>query len=214
MDLTHPHAKGKSRDLRFLKRVFLPDEERQILASHEPDTMLWTLWTGKEAAYKVIRKDNPDVPSTPRLYKVSLDRIDATSEGVSVPDGEAFFGAVDTPVGTINLCTLVTPDYVHSIGISFPSNDALRDRVVSDVEQLCSPEQTAPADESFHVRNAAKRRLSRCLKVKCDLIEIRRTRGMRGLEPPYVYFHGQPAPIDISLSHDGAFIAYAFTLPS
>ncbi|PIP08679.1 MAG: hypothetical protein COX51_03190, partial [Syntrophobacteraceae bacterium CG23_combo_of_CG06-09_8_20_14_all_50_8] len=53
VDLTHPHAKGKSRDLRFLKRVFLPDEERQILASHEPDTMLWTLWTGKEAAYKV-----------------------------------------------------------------------------------------------------------------------------------------------------------------
>jgi len=214
VDLTHPHAKGKSRDLRFLKRVFLPDEERQILASHEPDTMLWTLWTGKEAAYKVTRKDNPNISSAPRLYKVSLDRIDAISEGVSAPEGEAFFGAVDTPAGTISLRTLLTPDCVHSIGISFPSFDVLRDRVVSDVERLCSPEQTAPADESFHVRNAAKKRLSRCLKVNSDNIEIRRNRSIYGLEPPHVCFRGQPAPIDISLSHDGAFIAYAFTLPS
>lgn len=213
VDLNHPHAKEKSKDLRFLKRVFLPDEERQILASHEPDTMLWTLWTGKEAAYKVVQKDRHNVPSTPRLYKVSFDEA---SELVSVPEGKTFSGAVDTPVGTIRLRTFLTTEHAHSIGIFSPSCDALRDRVVWAVERVYSPEQAASADEdeSFHVRNAAKRRLSRCLKIGCDLIEIRRNRGVRGLEPPYVYLHGRPAPIDISLSHDGAFIAYAFSLPS
>lgn len=176
--------------------------------------MLWTLWTGKEAAYKVVRKGKPDVPSIPRFYNVSLGEINSTLEDISSLNGKAFYGVVDTPAGTVSLYTVITNDYVHSIGVSFSFYDVLQGRVVSDVEKLFSPEPDASTDESLHVRNAAKGRLSRCFKINPDIIEIKRDGGIRGLEPPHVYFQGQPAPIDISLSHSGAFIAYAFSLPS
>jgi hypothetical protein len=214
VDLTHPNAKGKSRDIRFLKRAFLPDEQRQIIASGKPDALLWALWTGKEAAYKVIRKDNPDAPAIPRLYKVNLNSQDATSEEVSTPERGTFFGVVDTPFGTIRLRTFLTHEHAHSIGISLSSLDVFRDGIVWAVEHVSSAPMNAFTDESSQVRDIAKRRLSQYLKVSYDHIEIKRDQEITGLGPPHIHFKGQPAPVDISLSHDGAFIAYAFALTS
>ena len=215
VDLSHPHAKGKSRDIRFLKRVFLPEEEGCILADARPDAMLWAFWTGKEAAYKTLQKDHPDISSAPRRYRVILDGRDARDRErrASCPQEGVFSGIVDTPRGTISLHTLMALDYVHSVALPFPYS-ATADRVFLHVEQLRPLEQPSALYESFYVRDAAIRQLAGYFSGSIQDIEIRRNRGLRGLGPPHVYFQGQHASIDISLSHDGVYAAYAFTLLS
>ncbi|MCG6534396.1 MAG: 4'-phosphopantetheinyl transferase superfamily protein [Syntrophales bacterium LBB04] len=212
MDLIQPNAKDKTRDTRFLKRVFLPDEEKFIQADCEPNAMLWALWTGKEAAYKSIQKDSSDIPSIPRLYKVTIDRC--RHEGPALRPGErTFTGTVETPKGNLNLETLITPEYVHSIAVSSPP--PLRKRVAWQIQRMPITEQSLPEFESLYVRHAVKRRLARYWQSGLSDIDIRRFQGPRGLGPPCVFFKGKHAAIDISLSHDGQFAAYAFTiLPS
>jgi phosphopantetheinyl transferase (holo-ACP synthase) len=49
----------------FLDKIFTPREQLQIHAAQNPTTMVWNLWSRKEAAYKIfnrqtgIRKFNP-----------------------------------------------------------------------------------------------------------------------------------------------------------
>jgi phosphopantetheinyl transferase (holo-ACP synthase) len=211
VDLTHPHVKGKSTDTSFRKRVFLPDEEMFLLADVQPDAMLWALWTGKEAAYKVVRKDYADIPSIPRRYRVRIEKECEVDKKCLLRPGKRFlYGTVETPQGNIYLETIIAPDYAHSIATSFFPTPGKK--IVFQVKRMLKSKNASPAYESSYVRDAAKKSLSRYLQGGTDDIEIRRDKGPGGLGPPYVHFQKQAAPIDISLSHDGAFAAYAFTV--
>lgn len=211
VDLLHPHAQGKSRNTRFRKRIFLPEEENLLLADRQPDAMLWALWTGKEAAYKAIQKDQLDIASIPLLYKVAFDRTEEMGTAdARLPGERRLLGTVSTPRGNIRLDTLITSSYVHSIASSFsPDSDT---RIVWQVERMpCG--DPAPEYESLYVRAAAIKSLVQCLPGSSPQdMEIRRDKGPHGLGPPSVYLRGQLTAIDISLSHEGAYAAYAFAI--
>lgn len=64
-------------------------------------------------------------------------------------------------------------------------------------------------DPSSAVRRQARLRLAELLHAPATDIDIQRHRDIRGWGPPRPYLRGQPAPFDLSLSHDGAFVAYA-----
>jgi phosphopantetheinyl transferase (holo-ACP synthase) len=215
MDLLHPHAQGKSKNTRFRERIFLPEEESLLLADCQPDSMLWALWTGKEAAYKAIQKDQWDIAARPLLYKVKFDltddRREETESTVALLPGERrLLGTVATPRGNINLETLITSRYVHSITTSLAPIAGTR--IVWQVERMPC-DNPSPAYESFYVRTAAQKHLAQYLPgSSLQDIEIRRAQGPRGLGPPIVYIRGQVASIDISLSHEGAYVAYAFAI--
>lgn len=215
VDLLHPDALGKSKNIRFLERVFLPEEESLLQADRQPDAMLWALWTGKEAAYKAIQKDQGNIVSQPRLYKVQFDRTEALTAKIELPvtlmSGERrLFGTVTTPVGDVFLETLITPLYVHSIAASF--SPASEIPIVSQVKRMPC-DNPSPAYESSYVRAAAQEHLAQYLPdCSPQDIEIRRARGPRGLASPVIFVRGQVADIDISLSHEGAYVAYAFAL--
>jgi len=203
IDLTDPGKAGKSRDVRFISRVFTSDERHLILNSTDPDETLWTLWAGKEAAYKVMMKKTPGVCSIPREYAVSLD-------GCGEPSFDS--GLVNTPVGTVRLCIFREGGALHVIGMSHAPEHP--DDIVSGIESVSSPAEERPAAidrESFLVRAALLLRLSDVLKGNPGEMEIRRMRFGRGLGPPRLYFQGEPSNIDISMSHDGGFVAYAFS---
>ena len=215
VDLLHPHVRGKSRDTRFRKRILLPEEESLLWADSEPEAMLWALWTGKEAAYKAIQKDQLDITSVPLLYKVAFDRTEAQTEeiepAVALHPGERrLLGTVIAPLGNINLDTLITASYVHSIAASFAP--ASGTKIVRQVKRMPC-DDPSPAYESLYVRAAAIRHLAQYLPGSSPQdIEIRRDHGPRGLGPPSVYLREQAVAIDISLSHEGAFAAYAFAI--
>lgn len=199
---------GKSLNTRFINRVFTPDEQRQIVGSPDPETALWALWTGKETAYKIISK-RYSVSSSPRLYEVRLSRTDRPERPDSCfSEGKALSGFVDTPHGACYIQVIITHDYVHCIGNSV-SSEAM-DSVIWRVDRIDPAPGDKPDFESTAVRKALKKHLSASCNKSTEDIEIRRAKGPRGLGPPFAYINGRQSDIDISLSHDGRFTAYAF----
>lgn len=173
--------------------------------------MIWAMWAGKETAYKIISKCCPSATSAPRLYEVNLDCTDKFNESDEFPAGDsATSGTVDTPYGQIHIRIFVTCDYVHCVGATAPLEAT--DAVVWHVDRISPVSEASPAHESIFVREALKNHLSAYIDEGPEDIEIRREKGSHGLKPPFVYAHGRRDEIDISLSHDGHFTAYAFTI--
>lgn len=169
-----------------------------------PDTLLWALWAAKETAYKVASKIHPGVSSAPRLYRVKYDDGEAAATGT----GDYVHGLVSTPCGDVSIGLLFSREYVHCIGVAGPQADIRK--IVWGINPLPGDGNTAAADESLFVRERAGKRLAACLATGPADIEIRRRKVSSGLAEPLVYCRGRRTAIDISLSHDGRFAAYAF----
>ena len=197
---------GKSRDSRFVNRVFGPGEQELISRAHNQDAVLWALWAGKEAAYKLVKKHDPSATSVPRLYKVSLDCAEG-SVGLS-SGSNALTGFVDTPYGRIEIKVFITSDYVHCIGTTSRLDET--NALVWHVARISPDSQVSPDYESAFVRKALRERLSAHYGESPENIEIRRVKSSSGLGPPFVCINGERAAIDVSLSHDGFLAAYAF----
>lgn len=173
--------------------------------------MIWAIWAGKETTYKIVSKGYPSASFTPRLYEVSLDCTDKFSKSDAFPaEGTSISGSVDTPYGQIYIRIFVTRDYVHCVGATAPLETT--DAVVWHVDRISPDSEVSPAYESMFVREALKKHLSVYVDESPEDMEIRREKGTSGLNPPFVYLNGRRDEIDISLSHDGAFTAYAFTI--
>jgi hypothetical protein len=200
---------GKSRDTRFINRVFTPQEQELISRAENQDAVLWALWAGKETAYKLVKKYDPSATSVPRLYKVSLDCAEG-SVGLS-PGSDTLTGFVDTPYGRIEIKVFISSDYIHCIGTTSAPDEM--DALVWHVDRMSPDSQASPDYESIFVRKALKLRLSTYFDESPENIEIRRVKNSYGLGPPFVSINGEHAAIDISLSHDGILAAYAFVTP-
>jgi hypothetical protein len=174
-----------------------------IRGSADPEAMLWTLWAAKEAAYKVVRKFQPSVCSIPRAYPV---RLDGPGESSSCS------GTVRTPAGIAYLRCDRDGATIHTIAASQPGADGRIVRGVEWVENGPDPVASETGGPSMRVRRALAQRLSKVLGVRPSALEVRRFKGPRGLAPPRLYLHGAPVGVDISLSHDGRAVAYAFSL--
>jgi len=201
----------KSRNLRFVNRVFTTSEQRQIFNSADPDTMIWAIWAGKETAYKIVSKCCTDASSTPRLYEVNLYCKDKPGNSYKFSAREiSISGSVDTPYGQIYIRIFLACDYVHCVGATAPLETT--DAVVWHVDRISPDSEVSPEYESMFVRDTLKKHLSAYVDGSPEDMEIRREKGTNGLNPPFVYLNGRRDEIDISLSHDGAFTAYAFTI--
>jgi hypothetical protein len=117
--------------------------------------------------------------------------------------GDALWsGMVDSPAGEVSFSTLFTDRYVHCLAVT---GERLTDQmVISQVVNLGNL-----TDASHTVRRAAIGRLAAILDVSPPHIEIRRSPTPRGYGPPHVFMDGRSADIDISLSHDGDYGAFA-----
>ncbi|HRT71180.1 MAG TPA: 4'-phosphopantetheinyl transferase superfamily protein [Syntrophales bacterium] len=200
MDLRYPERVGKSRDTRFVSRVFTADERALISSSSAADAMLWTLWAGKEAAFKVMKKYRPDISSVPRAYTV---------RPVEWEGGCISLGMAETPEGAVPVRFFHdAARSIHAVGAGRTGD--LGD-VVWGVEVIDDGgAAVSTTDQSLLVREALIRRLSAHTGLGTARMEVRRLGDSRRLSPPVLFVDGRPADVDISLSHDGRFIAYAF----
>src|SRR5271157_6388525 len=161
---------GTSRNTRFINRVFTTGEQELISRAHNQDAVLWALWAGKEAAYKLVKKHDPSVNSVPRLYEVSLD---CAEESVVPSTGSnALTGFVTTPQGRVQIRIFLTSDYVHCIGTTSALDQM--DALVWHVDRISPDSQASPDYESIFVRKALKLRLSIYYDECPENIEIRR----------------------------------------
>jgi len=119
-----------------------------------------------------------------------------TEGEVIVPGVKTVFVQLSSPEG-----------YVHCVG-----SDNLSDlnNIIRGIESL--PESVAGEDvePSLFVRECFLARLAGIYQLNFRQMEIRRAKTGSELQPPQLYYENKKTSFDISLSHDGQFVAYAF----
>ena len=172
---------------RFVERVCAPAECDRLALSGEPRVLLWSLWAAKEAAYKAAGKMRPGLIFAPRLYEV-----DAAMTRVRYRDVEMGVRLSRDPL------------WVHAVAVCGDGDPA---RAVTGVEPI-----PGGRHQSGAVRDLARRGVAAHFGLQEPRLAIERPRdpGARdGLAPPRLLLDGRPSGIDISLSHDGPFAAFA-----
>ena len=147
------------------------------------------LFAAKEAAYKAVVKcrGKPVVLSLP-LFRVDLDQSRVTFEDIS-----------------LSLAVTLGETWVHAV--AWRARSLARWAPTVAVDRL-----PAGIDPSAGVRALAQRLIGRELGVDPRSITIERdpiTESATGLGPPYALCDKRRAHLDISLSHDGNFVACA-----
>jgi len=225
VDLRHPRCVGKSRDRRFLERVFTFEEAVDISDARDPDRALWWAWAAKESAFKVMSKLLGDPPP----FRHSAFQFRRDSPADSTPDvarGSITYRGTRIPVLVEDRADRVHvlawhppsthPPTIHSEVKFLPELEHTPD---PEWEQGMRPRFTEREWGSVHrpdsalVRLNARSHLARVLDIDEGAIEIVCEEGPPGQMPPRVLLEGEEWPGDLSLSHHGRFLAWAFREP-
>ncbi len=170
--------------------------------------MLWSFWALKEAAYKVFMKQTSDASFVPRRWSVC---VSDSLETRTASEGEVsglICGTVRIPgAGELYFALRYAEACVHALAAD--STDLLK-RAVWHVRQLpANPE----IDASVFGRSCLIHDLSAHWQVEKHRLEIRREHAAGGeIHPPVVYLDGAVADVEVSLSHDGRFVAFAYLI--
>ena len=186
-----PHNQPAALHPRFDRRV-LADEERALLAAaSDTETrhrLRWTMWAAKESAFKYLRQTEPGLPFHPREFAVHLD---SSTLGRVTHHGTELGVALD-----------VTPARAHAVTIGAPGSGTDGSKAVAHTG---TARAQSPADASAEVRRLAAREVGRLLDVRPGLIEI----DGSARSAPRAHRDGELLPVELSLSHDEAWLAWA-----
>jgi len=221
VDLTAPRTRGRSDDQRFMERVLTDSEAAEVRAAGRPDLELWYHWAAKETAYKVVSKMLEEPPAfAHRSFIVRWE--EAASPGVPrtglVRYGERIVH-VDAEVGPGGA-------FLHVTGVSAMVSGQRRHVSVASLDEpnaawsgtheVLRGRLSAAELRSVHsrpaaaVRVAARAHIERALSLAPGRAEIVCDGGPLGRTPPRLLVDGSPSRVDLSLSHDGPWIAWAF----
>ena len=232
VDLTSPRTQGRASDVRFLTRVFDAEEKAAIRASRGSDVELWSRWAAKEAGYKAISKTIADRLSfLHRTFKVEWSFAEDLAEETSAPAEDTLVrvGTVRHADRVADVSVRLRAGSVHAVSVCTSPPDVpeiveIHARVerLTDQESCWSgslehlmrrfSEREADAVrslESAAVRLGAREDVARILGVPEERVEIVCPPGPATRRPPRVLVDGCGARADLSLSHDGAWIAWA-----
>ncbi|MEO2158087.1 MAG: 4'-phosphopantetheinyl transferase superfamily protein [bacterium] len=189
VDLLDPQADPRSIHQGFDARVMTTEENRLVLSALDPHRLRWMLWAAKESAFKVVKKMDPSAVFHPKAFEVDL----TTFDGVHVRHSKTDFETV----------LFHSPKWVHAVTTLESRSAKCGSRLHSRVLSLES--RNGPFDSSMEVRTFTRKALGSWLGISWAEVEIvtenripRVTRGGKRLE------------IDLSLAHDGNFVACAW----
>jgi hypothetical protein len=234
VDLADGRHAGKAGDHRFLERVFTPEERTIIQSSAAPDQTLWMLWAGKEAAFKTVSKARGAPPVfNHRLFEVSLFEEPSEVPGSGSSSSTVFHPAVSHR--RTGLVRYQGKAHRLLVEVAGPSLHALS--WASESPQVTPPHtwglDELPGEEgdwrstygprfsprewpcvshraSALARLAAKTALESALGVPEDALEIACDPGTPGRRIPRVYLDGVELGVDLTISHHGRLLAWAF----
>ena len=189
VDLRDPDTAPGSTSLRFDARVFCEEELDSLASSPSRVRRRWRLWAAKEAAYKLCVKRDPTTVFAPSRFRVRL------AEG-------AREASVQTPCGVVRVRLREEDDHLHAVATTAPAGE-----IVSGAGRIAAarPGLSQGDDPSAAVRRFALDRLARRLAVRPGTLEIRKCGRV-----PVLWQAGAPAAGDLSLSHHGGAVAFAY----
>jgi len=169
---------------RFVHRVCHESERAELARADDPKTLLWSLFAAKEAAFKIVAKLDPKVPFAHSQFVVAKDL------SVVVYRERSFSLRVETTIAR-----------VHAVASSGP------DRPLSAVERADDMDASVAARELL-CRSVAAR--IRCVASELEIVRAPLPGSWTGYGPPELVFRdGRALHADVSLSHDGRFVACA-----
>jgi len=223
VDLAEPRCRGKADDRRFVERVFTEAEVAQVREAPVPERRLWLLWAAKESAFKSVSK----LRGSPPPFEHRAFAVDVRETSAETARGTVAYEGVQLPFhGEL------APDRIHVITWQGSRRDLPQEirRVVrllptgkldegSGWRRVLRRRFTEEEWRSIHspesalVRLQARADLARILGEEERALEIVCSPGPAGRVPPEIRLRNGPFDGDLSLSHHGRFLAWAFTLP-
>ena len=181
VDLGDPQIAEHHLRPRFVARVCSEEERGRVRDARS----LWSLFASKEAAYKVLMKLGFEPGFGHREIVVAEDLRSVRWRDVS-----------------LHLRVEATDDRVHAVAWE------------GEAEPSWGAEQTGDRDLSAAARALLCAALAREGRVSMltrtvSVVRDPRQGSWDGFGPPRVVSRGEPLDVDVSLSHDGRFAAYA-----
>lgn len=218
VDLEDPRTLDKHTDARFLGRVLGTAERARVEAAAYPRTELWAFWAAKEAAYKVVSK----LRGEPPVFAHAAFLVEWTDVLPARWVGSVTYEAVRVPVVVERQDSILHAVATAGADVAacIPGVEPLAGPPSGWGEELevLLPRFTPREADAVHslpsaaVRLRARTAVAVALSVEESSLEIVCDPGVTGRRPPRVLLNGLPAPADVSLSHHGAWIAWAVLL--
>lgn len=181
---------------RFDERVFSPSERTMLERCPDAEArhaLRWTLWAARESSLKLFLKADPRLPFHPAEFTVSLTEDQRTAT-VAYRGRSAHVG--------------FDQDYerVHAVACDGPPGRAVVAAETHRVDPSAPPEAA-----SARVRLLAARTVARVVGWSTADAEIAAPIEITALgdRVPRARHEGSELPVDVSLSHDGAWVAHA-----
>jgi holo-[acyl-carrier protein] synthase len=171
----------KTENIRFLKKICSEDEIDFILKSDVPELSLWRVWSMKESAYKIIVKKSGINLFIPK--KIITKFIDKKN------------GKIYSEWGEFLSITEQDDFFLHTVTTD------------KDCRPFSSIRKSNDKNQSLEVRNLLVRELSEIHPEKYKLENLSIVKKER---VPYLHYENKAMNFDISLSHHGEWLAYAF----
>lgn len=108
IDLAIASQQSNWRRKNYLDKVFTPQEKEFIRTAANPDEMVWSLWSRKEAVYKIIRQKGGKVG----YYPKAIECLDVASTN----------GKVNYEQYVFFTQTLVNDSMLHTIAVTDTSD--------------------------------------------------------------------------------------------
>lgn len=118
----------------FIDKVFTENEQKIISSSENPEITVWSLWSRKEAAYKIYHRQTKNRVFIPKRIECDVTRI----------QNAYFFGKVKIDGVAFATRTEVTTAYIYT--------EALKDS--SDFEKIESIHLTNIFKDEYGIPNA------------------------------------------------------------
>ena len=188
-----------------MNRILTEAEQSAIDWDCFTDQQLWGYWAAKESAFKTVSKLQPNISSSPQKYNVCFDHHDYLN-ALSKRSG-----IVKTPVKDIYFQIVHYQKWIHCIASTHLISDSA---VIHNVHQIDHLFQYhfchASKNESKYVREVAGHKIAEKLFISPETIIFLKNQGKQPF--PEVYIGEHKTNIDISFSHDGRFVSYAFII--
>jgi phosphopantetheine--protein transferase-like protein len=224
VDLSTAYAQNKHLQQRFLQRVFTPQEQQAIHTSPRPTTTLWAIWAAKEAVFKAAKKNHADLIFAHRQFALTTATLKQLSQQPSV---NSLTGCMHYQTDTENFSAHLSwqqshQHYVHCIALldHAASTNVDWSTVASKISRIQPAAKTtattaqaySSAEYTQYSRSHAQQFLQDLgLDPQTQIKRIKQNIGQRTqLSSPKLYLHDKLLAHEISLSHDGNWLAVCF----
>lgn len=186
VDLLLPDNKEKSKDSRVIEKILNERERKNLSAIPDHCGLLWTFWACKEAVCKAAVKLGLPKSGNPHEYEIEFTDLLSNRKGA----GSAKYLNTDFTVQFAG-----TSSYVHAIAFSGKGKTS---EYITSIEFVDSS-----TDASIFAKEVLLTSVSDCYSIEKKKLACHKNE----LGIPIITNNNVVLDIDISLSHDGNWLA-------